>query len=268
MREKRLASKRRRETIVFEGGLGSQLLPLLHALNLHSQRIEFDVKLDYFTSDLSASNMVIRPWRLDRYGFTIDEISKIGLKNSRRKFGSLKSNVLSDFDFGRKFGSQLLPVNVSDVSAFLLEKAINPSTPYSVVHLRRGDYLKVSSRVISDLEMSEIIFKLKSFLHKTVIVISDSKIGLKQNSKFKNFMKTTDAKFVFVEGLKYDEVVLHDVMRNASLLICSNSTFSFSAAILGRQEMVSFAPIDFFDPKTMETVNQTFRSAGNFFLLD
>jgi hypothetical protein len=259
---------RSKETIVFEGGLGSQLLPLLHALKLHNDKIEFDVNCDYFYPDAKTSNMVQRPWRLDRYGLSIDRIAELGSKKEPRIFKRLNSRGMTDWDFGRAFGRDLLTLNYTGVQSLLTEHSVNPDKPYSVIHLRRGDYLKVSSRVVSDDEVSDIAFKLRYILHDTVIVISDSKINLKRNPKFKKLIMTSKSRFVFIEGLDYDECLLHDVMRNSSLLICSNSTFSFSAAILGGSELIAFAPIDFFDPESMALVNQRFRSAGNFFLLE
>ena len=253
---------------MFEGGLGSQLLPLLHALKLHNDKVEFEVNCEYFYLDRNASKMVHRPWRLDRYGLSIDRIVELGSKKGPRSFKRSNSTGMSDWDFGRAYGRDLLPLNHAGIKSFLIEHLVNPDKPYSVIHLRRGDYLKVSSRVVSDDEVSDIAFKLRNILHDTVIVISDSKINLKKNPKFKKLLTISKSRFVFIEGLDYDECLLHDVMRNSSLLICSNSTYSFSAAILGGSDLIAFAPIDFFDPESMASVNQRFRTAGNFFLLE
>ena len=256
------------ETVIFEGGLGSQLLPLLRALKLHNERTEFNVSFDYFTSDLSDSNMVIRPWRLDQYGYDMNEIFKLRSKNGRRKFPKVDSRATNDWGFGRAYGTQLVPVDSDSVTSLLLANSINPNEPYTVIHLRRGDYLKVSSRVVADSEFAEIIYKLRNQITDQVVFVSDSKISIKKNPKLKELMKHSRFKFYFIQGLDYDEIAIHNLMRCANILICSNSTFSFSAAILSHPDSISFAPIDFFDPTTMEQTNKKFRSAGNFFLLD
>jgi hypothetical protein len=80
--------------------------------------------------------------------------------------------------------------------------------------------------------------------------------------------KETGKNFHFISGTLLDECVVHDLMRMADFLVCSNSTFSFSAALLAKESATSIAPIDFFDPQTMQSVNEKFRSAGNFFILD
>ena len=260
--------KHPKETVIFEGGLGSQLLPLLRALKLHNERTEFDVSLDYFTSDVRDSNMVMRPWRLDRYGYDTNQILELRFKNGQRKFPKVESKETTEWEFGRLFGGRLVPVDTNSVYSLLLANSINPNEPYTVIHLRRGDYLKVSSRVVADAEFAEIIYKLRNQLTDQVIFISDSKISIRKNPKIKELIKHSGFKFFFIQGLDYDEIAIHNLMRCANVLICSNSTFSFSAAILSHPDSVCFAPIDFFDPATMEQTNKKFRSAGNFFLLN
>ena len=73
---------------------------------------------------------------------------------------------------------------------------------------------------------------------------------------------------IFLEGGNFDECDLHDLMREADILIASNSTFSFTAALLGKQGMKSLVPNVFYGDAELEEINAGVRSAGTFFLLN
>jgi hypothetical protein len=253
--------------IVFEGGLGSQLLPLIESLNLKSQGIAFDVSVDYFYPAEISKNMVQRPWKLDRYGFPIEDVYKLGISNSTPSIFR-RHKALTFNQYARQIAPELIPIAEQVLQTFLKSYKLNIGSDFSVVHLRRGDYLNVSSRVISDEEVAHALVNVEKMLDADVFIVSDSKITLKKNSVFKDLLENSQRRFHFVEGTKIDELTVHDLMRTANFLVCSNSTFSFSAALLAKKNARAIAPIDFFDPETMETVNKRFRSAGNFFILD
>jgi hypothetical protein len=104
-------------------------------------------------------------------------------------------------------------------------------TNYVCAHIRRGDYLNVASHLISDEVFLESTHKFSS-LCETLVVVSDSSISpsLKNNfcSQFKNC--------VFLDNI--DAISTHCLMRKASVLICSNSQFSLTAAALNTTGLV------------------------------
>jgi hypothetical protein len=49
--------------------------------------------------------------------------------------------------------------------------------------------------------------------------------------------------------------------------VTSNSTFSFSAAVLGKSGQLAFSPVNFHSGPDAEKYNRSFRTAGSFMTL-
>jgi hypothetical protein len=256
-----------RARIIFEGGLGSQLLPLIEALKMHSEGNRFETDYSYFFTGEISKSRVQRPWRLDRYGFDFEAIAQLGSQR-KRIIATKNRSTQSLWSYAKSHASKQIPISREKLQEFLALYGLDLTSNFSAVHIRRGDYLKVSSKVISDDEVAQILTSVSRLLDREIFIISDSKITLQSHREFKKLQKTNKFNFHFISGTSVDECTIHDLMRMANFLVCSNSTFSFSAAVLSKQFATSIAPIDFFDPQTMQVVNEKFRSAGNFFILN
>jgi hypothetical protein len=118
-----------------------------------------------------------------------------------------------------------IPVGVSDILPGKFADG------YLCMHVRRGDYVNVSSHLIAD---SEFIGLAKKFsgLVNSIAVISDSQIGL----GFRNALLSCFKEVSLLDNT--DAFTAHRIMRNARILICSNSQFSLVAAALNPNALV------------------------------
>ncbi len=95
------------------------------------------------------------------------------------------------------------------------------------IHLRRGDYLNIKSfNIVSEDAVYKIIKKL-SDVFKNVVILSDAS----ENYKFTKKLKERFEKVFWLDTLSPFDT--HMILRQAKLLICSNSQFSTTAAYLG-----------------------------------
>jgi hypothetical protein len=100
-----------------------------------------------------------------------------------------------------------------------------------------------------------------------LFIISDSLLTIEEKQELSQAVGV-DRKAIFLDGPSQDPFVLHCLMRRAHLLVTSNSTFSFSAGLLGKEGQVVFSPLEFHAGKGSEKYNQTFRSVGSFISWD
>ena len=263
-------------SVVFEGGLGSQILPFLEANWLRHIGEPFSVNLNYFdvNEKISTGKGGADHWsfRLDRYGYSLASLEKLGGSDDfQQEIRSERNYDLwtSDFwQFAKRFGPELLPVNQDAYLAFKLSLGLNAKSRYSVVHVRRGDYLRVASRIVSDQEWLRALKMMISQVEEFLIITSDSNLPIQTKRQVAELASLSRVEVVFLEGGHFDECDLHDLMREADILIASNSTFSFTAAILGKQGMKSLVPNVFYGDSELEEINTGVRSAGTFFTLD
>jgi hypothetical protein len=263
-------------SVVFEGGLGSQILPFLETIWLKHIGQPFAVNLSYF--DVNEKILMGKggadhwSFRLDRYGYSLTSLQKFGIDNDSQQEIRIERNFdlwTSDFwQFSRRFGPELLPVNQDAYLAFKSSLGLNTKSRYSVVHVRRGDYLRVASRIVSDQEWLRALRMMISQVEEFLVISSDSKLPMQTKNQVTELASLSRVEVVFLEGGHFDECDLHDLMREADVLIASNSTFSFTAAILGKQGMKSLVPNIFYGDSGLEEINAGVRSAGTFFVLD
>lgn len=243
----------------FEGGLGSQLLAFIELRNkerLFGDKVKVDVR--YFEKNeewIDSTGLKHYSWKLDKFGVNLSEVkrrpqvSRLSWKRSpslieHSKFVIMKSlfetngikTELSLNDYGRtKFEKSFLNgAKLSD---------------YGVVHIRRGDFLKVSTKVVHFDEVLTLLTQLISFLPKLVILISDGLISEFEQQQIDLFARGK-INFIVLDsktGNNFNDYELHDLMRFASFLVTSNSTYSFSAAILSQADnALLFIPSNFY----------------------
>jgi hypothetical protein len=107
---------------------------------------------------------------------------------------------------------------------------------------------------VSDEEWFTALHNMFNEISDHLIISSDSEISPEMKLKVNNLATENRVKVIFLEGGNFDECDLH-------------STFSFTAAVLGKQGMKSLIPNAFYADAELEQINQGFRSAGTFFLL-
>ena len=270
-------SKTRRgiRRVVFEGGLGSQIIPFLEKNYLASMNIPFVVDASYFdiNQKISQSRGRADHWsyRLEFYGIELGSLADGSASLDNEQEVSQDRNFdLWDSDFWSyvsKFGPNLLPINLPLLQDFKSAIGLSLNDKYSVVHIRRGDYLRVASHIVSDSMWLNVIYKIKLLTSSNLVITSDSEIPETTKNEVSQIFRDSDARVIYLEGNQVDECILHDFMRSASVLVASNSTYSFSAAVLSEPQTFCVVPSVFYGDKELEEINRGFRSSGDFFIL-
>jgi hypothetical protein len=236
------------DTVYFEGGLGSQILSYI----LFSYKKEKNEKvlcdLTYFENiiaDSQSENKVsLWSYKLDNYGILMTDLPSKNKKNRLKlkpkfiplDFLSIDKNILN------KVKSEI-QLNTENLGSYLKKHNLNVDDQYGVIHLRRGDYLFVASHLITELQVIELLMKISDFLPRKVFIASDGEID---ESLF-DWFKVNKPNIQVIQTEKgIDPYVLHDLMRNSTILVASNSTYSFSAALLSSEKTLSFIPQIFY----------------------
>lgn len=181
------------------------------------------------------------PWSLGRYGFDLSEIDDRSLvwhppKNVKKPnlllnedelhFGWLRSNAHL-FAIEKEY--------ISDVkSRFEIDDFFN------VIHIRRGDYVRIDSQLINHDSYLNLIDKIQDLLCPLTLIISDDGLVPEQQEKYSDKL---NGRVVFLSEAELPSGVAHDLMRVANVLVTANSTFSYSAAILNLGAKLIVSPI-------------------------
>lgn len=263
-------SSRWHPLVFIEGGLGSQILNVLRFWNLQEVNIGKNVKCDlsYFRyTDRSH----LWNWELGRYGIDLNQIAKFESKSRlnkyREKFDYLNINELNS-NYWRTIRNKYIdrfsfPHELirEDLNRELKQKNLGD---YCAIHIRRGDYLSVASKLVQFDEYLDVTSKILGLLPQNIVLVSDSTISTHVISEFENILP--ERKIFTLDNPSLDPYFIHCTLRMAKVLITGNSTFSFSAALLGDDNQISLSPNQFHSGKNSERYNATFRDAGNFFL--
>jgi len=243
-----------RHTIYFEGGLGSQILSFIEFQEkTKNSDKQVSVNLDYFlgiSSDYNnESGLSMWSWKLSHYGIDQSIFEQQNFyKKLFKKYFLTRSNSISEVFYSfretkKRQYENLFPINKIAISTYLESIVGSKSVDYCVVHIRRGDYLNVSTKVIAVDEITRLIQKIKHLLPRIILISSDSYLTLAEKEKL------AECLFGFIH--KYIEpsespFLVHDLMRTSKVLIASNSTFSFSAGLLANDDCLVFFPTKYF----------------------
>ena len=241
-------------TVYFEGGLGSQLLAYIeyNERNKSSNKPIF-ANLDYFKNienDFTDEAGLSRwTWKLDQYGIYQNELKKITkiqkLVNKSFKVRQ-QSNTEIFYNFREKKSEsyqEIFAINDKDVEKYLLEKFKSHKCDFAVIHIRRGDYLNVASKVVSTEELIKFVNKIKKLLPENVLISSDSYLPASEKNLFSNTF--VESNLVYVDPQE-DPIIVHHLMRSSTILVASNSTFSFTAGLLAKNGCMVFFPTNYF----------------------
>jgi hypothetical protein len=253
-----------------EGGLGSQILGAIFFWNLQDKLGKEKARCDlsYFSPEAQSNDLW--NYELGKFNIPITEFQKFE-RNSKRNLLKAKRNFLTADELQDDFwqNARIRYINKfnydrSKTFAYFKEMAeLEPDEPFTAIHIRRGDYLKVASKIITTDDYVKIINVIKDLVVGKVIVVSDSEVSDEDKSKLQNNLGKNE--LVFLDSPELDPFNTHCLLREAKLLVTANSTYSFSAGLLGRQGQTVFSPMEFHSGQGSEKYNGSFRAAGSFF---
>ncbi|MBT0665559.1 alpha-1,2-fucosyltransferase [Geobacter pelophilus] len=233
--------------VVFEGGMGAQIVQSAVYFSMKATGHIVYADMSYFDSPKNlalvgnSGEIIYRPWQLEPFGLFTDSFdvspgltSKNAdiIKDGERML-AIALNALAQPEIQRNFA---ILDDLSDVLAGNIPES------FLCMHLRRGDYVNVASHLlVADDEFLGLIRKF-SRLVENVVVISDSPI----ESDFRKTISPNFKKVFFLDNI--DAFTSHRIMRKAMVLICSNSTFSLTAAALN-SDALAIIPKHWFEGK-------------------
>jgi hypothetical protein len=243
-----------KQTVYFEGGLGSQILSyIIYSERLKSKNVMVPVDIEYFrevTSDFIEKDGLSKwSWKLKKYGVDISNFSENSKfkKKIKKYFFVRPLNSTYDFYNFRETKSLeyigKLPIDLENIKNYLEKTFSSPSNNFGIIHIRRGDYLKVASSIIKVEEIVDLILKIKNLMPKNILIASDSLLE-KPEIELLN-VTLTEFNYVFISPNESD-LLIHDLMRYSKVLIASNSTFSFTAGLLSSKDCLFFFPTKYF----------------------
>ena len=222
--------------VVFAGGMGTQILQAANYFALRTSGHAVWADLSYFDTQARMAQEGEKGkathwfWQLDQYGLGRDRFEtaspddlrgarllRDGPEMMRRGLQSLGRPEIRQF---------FLP---TDAAAFDLPPVA--SQPFLCIHVRRGDYVNVASHLVSDDEFLELGHKFSGLIENAVL-LSDSPFS----EEFKARMGQLFCSVNYLDRL--DPYASHWLMRQARILVCSNSTYSLTAAMLNPEALV------------------------------
>lgn len=247
--------------ILFQGGLGAQIISASIYLYLRNQGYKIYADFSYFDNEKYLAS--IGDGRCSQWEYRLDgyDLPMIAFKNicsctdsqvTLIPDGVLKAQLfrkaIADPSVKKCFPNSK-PYEILNLINFFPLNFLQPHS-YVCMHLRRGDYQNSAVHYIvpesSFLEMAEKFVKAYS----TIVITSDSKLSI----EFKSEIERKFSKVIIIDDMSIDELVTHSVMRLAAILICSNSQFSMTAGALS--DGLVFLPTRFFEGSHQQALAQ------------
>jgi hypothetical protein len=235
--------------VTFTGGLGAQIFSAAIYFYLKNKGQEIYADLEYFKQP-SRTAIVGNRGEISHWSY---ELSEYGMpmeifltKKFKKTF--FKRNmplVIADGVDKAELAiealrhseiKKLFPINLSYVEECC---KIAGGEDYLCIHIRRGDYVNVASHLVSDMDFIRLAKSIATSV-STVVVISDSEPSdvVKEN--------LTDLFAHCSYCIGGDPHIAHSIIRQAKYLVCSNSQFSLSAALLNEVGKQVFLPTKWF----------------------
>lgn len=235
--------------VTFTGGLGAQILSAAIYFYLKGDGSKVYADLDYFKQPgktaTPGNKGEVSHWNyeLGEYGLSLEKFTIKKRENSFFK----RNKIVVVSDGADKFRLAIDALRQPEVREFfpitrsVAEKCrrISGNHDYLCIHIRRGDYVNVASHLVDDMDFLNLAKSLSKFV-PAVIVISDSEVSDMINEGLHELF----AHCSFVIG--GNPHVAHALIRQAKYLICSNSQFSLSAALLNQVGQQIFLPTQWF----------------------
>jgi hypothetical protein len=222
--------------VTFTGGMGAQIISAAIYFSLRNQDRKVYADLSYFDraeriASAGRSGEVSHwSWQLDSFGL---------LRSSFETAPGLsKRDVELIEDGSKKIAAGMKALRQPEVQKhFAIAIGVGDILPagfssgYLCIHVRRGDYVNVASHLVADEDFIDLAGKFAGLV-KHLAVVSDSPI----DEPFRRAASSGYEQAVFMENI--DAFTAHRIMRNARVLVCSNSQFSLIAALLNPQALV------------------------------
>ena len=212
----------------------------------------------------NLSQPPLRPWELHNYGIDLSSV-----RENSVKYRSLFNSYQKISKGNRPFLETLINRNWSDT--FPLVAGVRNTLAndiglieqdYCVVHLRRGDYLQFSSKIVGLSTVLKLCESIKLLLPHTIIFVSDDPFLTPERNAVQSFFHQHDIHFLD----NVDLHICHGIMRMAKILIASNSTFSWTASLMReRSDSLTFSPTTFSLP-AHNVSNEIFRAASEWMI--
>lgn len=228
--------KNKPTVVTFTGGMGAQIISSAIYFSMRISGRPVYAEMSYFDKPErvavvgKAGDCSHWSWQLKPFGLSPASFDTLAGLNKRN------ADILQDgpqkLELGLKALAQPevqkffeIPAGVSDILPGKYAEG------FLCMHVRRGDYVNVASHLVAD---GEFINLAKNFsgLVNCAVVISDSPVG----TDFRNAVASFFKEVSFLDNT--DAYTAHRVMRNARILICSNSQFSLFAALLNPEALV------------------------------
>lgn len=221
--------------VTFTGGLGAQILSTAIYQHFVERGYQTVADLSYFDNVhriASASNkgqISYWNWEMDSYGVGRDSLA------THAPDGSLQPKLHDGaLKFSLAFQAMAAPsvrsrfdVKASDQQSIDYRVNELKGERYLCLHVRRGDYLNVASHLVSSSELESMASKFTGLVDR-ILILSDSPIGV---DEFVVLRKNFPGRLHIIDS-DPDPVLAHSLMRNAAVLVCSNSQFSLTAGLL------------------------------------
>lgn len=240
--------------VPIDGGLGSQILQFtLYAwLKREGKRVFLDARYFDEKSVPEGRNWVTqRTWKLDSFGHYLkDQNLGIGFRlrdnDFMRLYFKYYKRILQDKDFL----NLLFPIDIKETQNILNLFGVSEDKLDTAVliHVRQGDFLTAASLLLNeDYYIKALEFVQSQTVVSNIIILSDEAINANRFPWISGLLATNTPKIRAIIG--GDELVIHNLMRSCKALICSNSTFSFTAAMFKTTGLIVY-PSDFYKGET------------------
>ena len=254
--------------ISIDGGHGSQIIK--YAIFAKYKEICGRISLHnsyFYPSMTSSTKLIQRPWILNKYGIeltpkhSIRGYTKISDERFVRVFEDSIRKAFSDIDWLNSLFPlpKDIEVEIEDklgLSADILSDCVG-------LHIRQGDFAWTASTYLTDNDYAKVMAKILDTLrfseHKIIVIFSDSLVNEQIFPELFSIIAGFNLRILVLD--QADPWLSHCAMRLVNLLICSNSTFSFSAAIL--RSGMSIFPKEFYSDKS-KPLNQIFLESANY----
>jgi hypothetical protein len=227
------------QVIPIDGGLGSQIIQfaLYKWLRDNGKQVKLDTSYFQHRSEKSELNWVVqRKWQLEKFGHDMEsQDSGTGQRLRDVDFMHLYSDYLSEIVDNKIFLNSLYPLSHEQLvqSSESLQISIPELESSVIIHIRQGDYLTAASLLLKEKYYLDAVLKIQDhFCEKAmnIIIVSDDEIS---KDRFPNIVSRLGFENIEIRTVIGGEALdVHNLMRKSGGLICSNSTFSFSAAML------------------------------------
>jgi hypothetical protein len=174
-------------------------------------------------------------YQLDHFGLPMSSFKRMDAPEISKELGRSLSEIYSEFEVAQLGYLALRKPSISKRFPLSqeIEKYIHLESLRSSIclHIRRGDYVNVASH-LTTLDEFFAAAKALSGLSNSLVVLSDSPVDDSTVNIFK---------YYYSQVYTFDNIpaeISHDMMRLARGIICSNSTFSLTAALLGGAQVV------------------------------